>query len=111
MIERCANGGSPSSQGEGKIHKSSAPRFLPYGDTARCHNGTGAADAKFIQVAGLEHDPEKACPGLDPGWKPVFGKDHAPPASSDDSRSAAKKERQPRECYTRRHLEQERSKR
>src|SRR5271169_4700124 len=25
-----------------------------------------------------EHDPEKACPGLDPGWKPVFGKDHAP---------------------------------
>jgi hypothetical protein len=26
----------------------------------------------------LEHDPEKACPGLDPGWKPVFGKDHAP---------------------------------
>jgi hypothetical protein len=25
-----------------------------------------------------EHDPEKACPGLDPGWKPVFRKDHAP---------------------------------
>jgi hypothetical protein len=25
----------------------------------------------------LEHDPEKACPGLDPGWKPVFEKDHA----------------------------------
>ncbi len=24
-----------------------------------------------------EHDPEKACPGLDPGWIPVFGKDHA----------------------------------
>ncbi len=23
------------------------------------------------------HDPEKACPGLDPGWAPVFGKDHA----------------------------------
>src|SRR5262249_27848209 len=22
-------------------------------------------------------DPEKACPGLDPGWEPVFGKDHA----------------------------------
>jgi hypothetical protein len=22
-------------------------------------------------------DPEKACPGLDPGWDPVFGKDHA----------------------------------
>jgi hypothetical protein len=25
----------------------------------------------------LEHDPEKAWPGLDPGWTPVFGKDHA----------------------------------
>src|ERR1700746_858158 len=25
-----------------------------------------------------EHDPEKACPALDAGWVPVFGKDHAP---------------------------------
>jgi hypothetical protein len=25
----------------------------------------------------LEHDPEKACPGLDPGWKPAFEQDHA----------------------------------
>src|SRR5689334_2527758 len=25
------------------------------------------------------HDPEKACPGLDPGWAPVFGRDRAPP--------------------------------
>jgi hypothetical protein len=24
-----------------------------------------------------EHDPETACPGLDPGWEPVFGQDHA----------------------------------
>src|SRR5215468_2418628 len=23
--------------------------------------------------------PKKACPGLEPGWVPVFGKDHAPP--------------------------------
>src|ERR1043166_9281035 len=23
-------------------------------------------------------NPEKACPGLDPGWVPVFGEDHAP---------------------------------
>jgi hypothetical protein len=22
----------------------------------------------------LEHDPEKACPGLDPGWEPVSEK-------------------------------------
>src|SRR5215475_4214204 len=29
----------------------------------------------------LEHVPEKACPGLDPGWEPVFGKDHAPAIS------------------------------
>ena len=28
---------------------------------------------------GLKHDPEKACPGLVPGWTPVFGQDHAPP--------------------------------
>src|ERR1700741_2993015 len=27
--------------------------------------------------ADLEHDPENACPGLDPAWVPVFGKDHA----------------------------------
>jgi len=26
-----------------------------------------------------KHDPEKACPGLDPGWKPVFRKNHAQP--------------------------------
>jgi hypothetical protein len=26
----------------------------------------------------LEHDAEKAWPGLDPGWAPVFGKHHAP---------------------------------
>jgi hypothetical protein len=25
----------------------------------------------------IEHDPEKACPGLDPGWVSVFRKDHA----------------------------------
>jgi hypothetical protein len=25
--------------------------------------------------------PEKACPGPDPGWVPVFGKDHAPAKS------------------------------
>ena len=26
----------------------------------------------------LEHDAEKACPALDAGWAPVFGKHHAP---------------------------------
>ena len=41
-----------------------------------CIPGSHAgADAAGLH---LEHDPEKACPGLDPGWIPVFGKDHAP---------------------------------
>src|SRR5262249_9081434 len=35
-------------------------------------------DALTAPAYRLEHDPEKACPGLDPGWIPVFGKDHAP---------------------------------
>src|SRR5262249_15187205 len=30
------------------------------------------------QPGCLTHDPEKACPGRDPGWIPAFGKDHAP---------------------------------
>jgi len=25
------------------------------------------------EVAGVVRDPEKACPGVDPGWIPVFG--------------------------------------
>jgi hypothetical protein len=41
--------------------------------------GEGVAGVDTTRDAGfLERDPEKACPGLDPGWKPVFGKDHAP---------------------------------
>src|SRR5262245_55275775 len=31
-----------------------------------------------ITLARDVRDPEKACPGLDPGWEPVFGQDHAP---------------------------------
>jgi hypothetical protein len=31
---------------------------------------------------GLAHVPEKACPGLDPGWAPVFRIGHAPPNKS-----------------------------
>jgi hypothetical protein len=33
---------------------------------------------KIMLKGKLEHDPEKACPGPDPGWIPVFGKNHAP---------------------------------
>jgi hypothetical protein len=29
------------------------------------------------RTVGLARDPERACPGLDPGWEPVFEKDHA----------------------------------
>jgi hypothetical protein len=32
---------------------------------------------RSIMPAFQEHDPEKACPGLDPGRKPGFGQDHA----------------------------------
>ena len=31
----------------------------------------------LIVVPPLARDPKKACPGLDPGWKPVFGQDYA----------------------------------
>jgi hypothetical protein len=40
----------------------------------RCN---GAAAMTCERGPTLEHDPEKACPGLDPEWKPIFGKDHA----------------------------------
>jgi len=35
------------------------------------------ADRAAAARLGTEHDPEKACPGPDPGWMPVLGKDHA----------------------------------
>jgi len=41
-------------------------------------NQNGNAEPKRTKWL-LEHDPEKACPALDAGWRPVFGKDHAPP--------------------------------
>jgi hypothetical protein len=52
--------------------------FLPRID-ARGHREPDLAPSQGGER--LEHDPEKACPGLDPGWVPVFGKDHAPPIS------------------------------
>jgi hypothetical protein len=42
-------------------------------------------------IANLGHDPEKACPGLDPGWIPGFGKDHAA-LSGPNSKIAAQRE-------------------
>ena len=37
-------------------------------------------------MAGMKHDPEKACPGLDPGCAAVFGKDHAQEEAGIDGR-------------------------
>jgi hypothetical protein len=35
------------------------------------------AQQRLVHLGALARDPEKAGPGLDPGWEPVFGKDHA----------------------------------
>ena len=32
--------------------------------------------SKMDGFRALDHVPEKACPGLDPGWAPVFRKGH-----------------------------------
>src|SRR5262249_4695223 len=42
-----------------------------------------ASNVPVPGAASLGHDPEKACPGPDPGWMPVFGKDHAPTMKAD----------------------------
>jgi hypothetical protein len=34
-------------------------------------------ERRLMHSVLLEHDPDKACPALDAGWEPVFGKDHA----------------------------------
>src|SRR5262249_7511528 len=40
-----------------------------------CEIDTGGDCTGYgVPVSRPEHDPEKACPGLDPGWVPVFGK-------------------------------------
>ena len=44
-------------------------------------NGVARSESEIafaITLARDARDPEKACPGLDPGWEPVFGQDHAP---------------------------------
>src|SRR5438105_15299217 len=57
-------------EGYWQLHCSSAPS-----EPEIRNRFCGRMCAKF---GAPEHDPEKACPGLDPGWLPVFGKDHAP---------------------------------
>jgi hypothetical protein len=41
------------------------------------HSSVVFCRVSYVRIQTLEHDPEKACPGLDPGWEPVIGKDHA----------------------------------
>ena len=44
-------------------------------EAAVCRYAAGIAVRCVATIRScLEHDPEKACPGLDPGWRPVFGK-------------------------------------
>src|SRR5689334_19422694 len=43
---------------------------------ARRREATPASPA-CSRSCGAEHDPEKLALGLDPGWRPVFGQDHA----------------------------------
>ena len=41
--------------------------------------------------ARLAHDPEKACPGLDPRWIPVFGPDHAQNNAAPDDQNVIRR--------------------
>jgi hypothetical protein len=60
---------------QGKVRRARSTRLGPGIDAAVA---LGATPALMVTTdAGQEHDPEKACPGLDPGWEPVFGRDHA----------------------------------
>ena len=54
-------------------HEGATVRGWPLNEDLGRRRGLGPIRA----IAAPEHDPEKACPGLDPGWIPVFGKDHA----------------------------------
>jgi glutathione S-transferase len=61
---------------------------LPYRTPLLEQGDQDKPDYRALQPFGqvpilIEHDPEKACPGLDPGWEPVFGQDHAPPNKQD----------------------------
>ena len=53
--------------------------FRPGGRPAPARSLQEIGRSNDLRLSGrrakaLEHDPEKACPGLDPGWEPVLGK-------------------------------------
>jgi|SRR5713226_2194228 len=56
----------------GRRRKRKSPPQRAGSSAARGVGGTGAAGAPGWGDRGLEHFQEKACPGLDPGWEPVF---------------------------------------
>src|SRR5215510_4628513 len=65
----------------GCVNAAMIPPPRPHATTT----GSGFSEA-------LEHDPEKAWPGRDPGWVPVFGK-ACPPARPEGSCSKHKLDR------------------
>jgi len=46
-----------------------------FSDAFKDFHGLSPSEVRRAACSG--HDPEKACPGLDPGWKPVFRQDQA----------------------------------
>ncbi len=59
-----------------------APEFEAWLAAVGITDATGRLHARAPErvirsLSALQHDPEKACPGLDPGGIPVFGRDHA----------------------------------
>jgi hypothetical protein len=68
-----------SRRGDGQHHRGvgAAARLGANAGAGRQPPRDGNGTIPRRRLCGLEHDPEKACPGLDPGWKPVFRKDHA----------------------------------
>ena len=63
------------------ISTSTFPPFRSIAATAsaRSTKRGGLKRVSLLDAKDLRHDPEKACPGLDPGWRPAFRKDHASP--------------------------------
>jgi hypothetical protein len=45
----------------------------------RSERSRSSAFGESVAMSALKRDPEKARPGLDPGWVPVFRKDQALP--------------------------------
>src|SRR5262245_25251956 len=69
-----------------------SPRMPNHSRLPKRRNHDQHASSSYFFSNLLEHDPEKAWPGLDPGWIPVFGK-ACPPARPEGSCSKHKLDR------------------